>query len=435
MDSIQLLKRLVSIPSVNPILLRNDLEIKAHMKNWAKKRHGNLPDNENELVDYIGGYIKDSGSNVDVYIFNIADVFRKNPDEVIEITNGGRKLEDLEGRNCLIAVKRGPAGKNILFNAHLDTWPSMGWEINPFEAIEKDGYLVGHGVADTKGNLAAMMYTLVHSKTDKNLILIANPDEEGGSPIGLVAAAKYLMSAQFPISFRDEENYFILGEPTSCQVQNKHPTSVQFEIQARGIPNSHMVFLDERDSASGLCRLLYTKFLDGLRDSSNLDVAVVDIPNITTKGSPYNYDTHPSELTAFGAIRTYNSIKEIEEAIREAISKLEGNFNFDISAIMASSIMGFHTEPDNRLVRIAEAARKQYFGKGSEITDFWKAVCDAGGFQTYTKENGVYIPTIIIGAGELFIGKTQNIHKPNERLSIKEFGTYQKILENIIEEL
>ena len=70
-----------------------------------------------------------------------------------------------EGRYNVVAHR--PAdqegGRSVLFNGHLDVVspePLEHWERNPFEPVEKEGWLFGRGSGDMKSGIAAMTYAL-----------------------------------------------------------------------------------------------------------------------------------------------------------------------------------------------------------------------------------------------------------------------------------
>ena len=70
-----------------------------------------------------------------------------------------------KGRYNVVATRKADAGggKSALFNGHLDVVspePIERWDMNPFEPIEKDGWLYGRGAGDMKAGVAAMTYAV-----------------------------------------------------------------------------------------------------------------------------------------------------------------------------------------------------------------------------------------------------------------------------------
>jgi len=81
----------------------------------------------------------------------------------------------------------GEGDKTIGVIAHIDIVPAgKGWSHDPFDMIEKDGYLYGRGVSDDKGAAVASMYALKYLIQEnypftKKVRLILGCNEETGS--------------------------------------------------------------------------------------------------------------------------------------------------------------------------------------------------------------------------------------------------------------
>ena len=62
----------------------------------------------------------------------------------------------------------GEGDKLIGILAHLDVVPEgTGWDSDPYQMVEKDGYLFGRGVTDDKGAAVASMYALKYLIDEK----------------------------------------------------------------------------------------------------------------------------------------------------------------------------------------------------------------------------------------------------------------------------
>jgi succinyl-diaminopimelate desuccinylase len=96
----------------------------------------------------------------------------------------------LEVKPCdyygISAIYPGETGERIGFFSHLDVVPpGDGWIGSPFEPVEKDGYLIGRGVADNKGPAMAVLYTLKFFHDQKislkrSLLCCLGANEESG---------------------------------------------------------------------------------------------------------------------------------------------------------------------------------------------------------------------------------------------------------------
>jgi succinyl-diaminopimelate desuccinylase len=65
--------------------------------------------------------------------------------------------------NLVARLKGSGAGRRLVFNGHLDTYPvgdTSLWSVDPLAGIQKDGRLYGRGVSDMKGGIAASIMAL-----------------------------------------------------------------------------------------------------------------------------------------------------------------------------------------------------------------------------------------------------------------------------------
>jgi succinyl-diaminopimelate desuccinylase len=125
-----------------------------------------------------------------------------------------RVVEGAKGKPNLIGVL-GEGRPELLFNGHVDVVPpGMGWETDPFKAVEREGRIYGRGTADMKGALASMV-AAVKKVLDEGvtlkgkLIFTATVDEETGGLDGL----GYLVRKE---GLRAD--YCLSGEPTGLNV-------------------------------------------------------------------------------------------------------------------------------------------------------------------------------------------------------------------------
>src|SRR6185503_13000220 len=60
----------------------------------------------------------------------------------------------------VIGARRGSSGRpGVHLNGHLDVVPpGLGWTVDPFAAVIRDGRIIGRGVCDMKAGLAAAVF-------------------------------------------------------------------------------------------------------------------------------------------------------------------------------------------------------------------------------------------------------------------------------------
>ena len=102
-------------------------------------------------------------------------------------------IESAPGRGNILARLKGNGSKKpLLLMGHIDV---VGverdkWTMDPFAAIEKDGYLYGRGSFDDKGMVAANLAVFLrlhhsHVTLDRDVIFLAEAGEEGTSQFGI----------------------------------------------------------------------------------------------------------------------------------------------------------------------------------------------------------------------------------------------------------
>jgi len=193
---VQLLQKLISIPSVNP-----------------EGDPGTDFTGEGDCSDWVGDFLEKQCG---------AEVVRE---------------EVLPGRPNVIARwpgqqsgAGGPKKKRILFAPHTDTVSVRNMTIDPFGGVEKNGRIWGRGASDTKGTMAAMLWML-HSLQDElpnlgvEVGFVGLMGEEAGQP----------GSRHFAEKHGDEYDFAVVGEPTELKTVYAHKGCHWLSLTTRGI--------------------------------------------------------------------------------------------------------------------------------------------------------------------------------------------------------
>ena len=123
-----------------------------------------------------------------------------------------------------LRARRGGTTPVVCFAGHTDVVPPgplEKWQSDPFEPVERAGYLYGRGTADMKSFIAAFVTAverLVGRTPDHpgSIALLITSDEEGVAVDGTVRVVEALRA-------RDERvDYCIVGEPTSTRTARRH---------------------------------------------------------------------------------------------------------------------------------------------------------------------------------------------------------------------
>lgn len=164
--------------------------------------------------------------------------------EVIETPSGASSI----GRAALWARVRGNGRKRpVILNSHLDVVPAnpAEWVVPPFDGLVGGGYVVGRGALDAKGIAVVQMLALLEiarreTPLDRDVILLATPDEETGGQEGagyIVRERRLLLQdAEFVLT---EGGGILESEPPMPSVWGvavTEKTPCWLRVVARGTP-------------------------------------------------------------------------------------------------------------------------------------------------------------------------------------------------------
>jgi len=152
-------------------------------------------------------------------------------------------LGDNPQRLNFVARLRGNGKRRpLLLIAHSDVVPAdrKQWSVDPYAAVQMDGYIYGRGAEDDKQLLAAELAVMVDLRRrkvvlDRDIILMSEADEESGSQgaTWLVANAWPKIDAEFALN---EYSYILptqSGVPV-YQVQTAEKVPTRFKLIASG---------------------------------------------------------------------------------------------------------------------------------------------------------------------------------------------------------
>ncbi|NMA06262.1 MAG: M20 family metallopeptidase [Ruminococcaceae bacterium] len=227
----------------------------------------------------------------------------------------------------------GPEDKFICIMAHLDVVPEGdGWDSDPYECIEKDGYLVGRGTGDDKGpfvmGLWAARYLIDNVKPlNYGIRLLLGLDEESG----MEDIEFYLDNFTKPVfSFTPDANFPVCnGEKGICNVKMISPdlgAAALMEFSGGLAPN---VVPDEVHAS------VSPDFLEELSELAENNEDIVVLKDKTSKvkakgisahaGSPYEGKSAIHLLSSF--LLSSDIINKNEREALLLIDKVSGDFS------------------------------------------------------------------------------------------------------------
>ena len=198
-EVLNLLKKLVSIPSVNP--MGRDVSGPEFF--------------ETRLTEFLVQSLEETGI---LY-------------ERIEIAPGRS--------NILARLDSDQNTKTVLLDAHQDTVPVDGMTIDPFDPVERDGRLYGRGSCDVKGGLAAMFVAFARLAKERppnrpHVILSLTCDEEATS-LGINHLTDSWSGSQPTYRLCPKRpDVAIVAEPTSLNIVVAHRGATRWKLHTTG---------------------------------------------------------------------------------------------------------------------------------------------------------------------------------------------------------
>lgn len=175
----------------------------------------------------------------------------------------------MEMPNVICTVEGEGAGRHLVFNGHLDTYPAgdlSGWTCDPYEAVVKDGRMYGRGVADMKAGVACSLYAFCmlakYGGWPGKLSLTLVSDEETGGTWG----TEYLLREHPEL----RGDALLNGEPSGCQMVSMGEKGTYWVKLVARKKGGHGAFIYQRRSAVDTMLAC----LDDLRAYENLQATL-----------------------------------------------------------------------------------------------------------------------------------------------------------------
>jgi acetylornithine deacetylase len=137
-----------------------------------------------------------------------------------------RKINNIWLKNTYFDADK----QTLLLNSHIDTVkPNAGWQVNPFEAEEKDGKLFGLGSNDAGASVVSLLSTFIYFKERQdlshNIIYAITAEEETSGANGITAILNDLGKIDLAI----------VGEPTDMDMAVAEKGLIVIECEAKGV--------------------------------------------------------------------------------------------------------------------------------------------------------------------------------------------------------
>lgn len=310
---------------------------------------------------------------------------------------------DSNGVKNLFIYKKFGEGEHLCFAGHVDVVPAgEGWSVDPYGAVEQDGFIYGRGAQDMKSGVTAFLQAVKRTKEfNGTLSLLLTSDEEGPAKHGTLEVLKYLEEQKML------PDACIVAEPTCEQVFGdaikigrrgsingvieKHGKQGHAAYPEKAVNPIHKVAqvlhhmagvnLDEGDANFAPSKFVVTDIRAGM-----------EVTNVT-----------PGKLKMMFNVR--NSTNTDQKTIEDFVHKYFSEMNYTLK--LDQSAYPFMTDPNTKIVRTIDAAIEK-------VTGIKPKHSTAGGTS-----DARYIAPCGVDVIEFGV-RNDTIHAPNERTTAEE---------------
>ena len=323
---------------------------------------------------------------------------------------------DVDDVKNLFIYKKFGEGEHLCFAGHVDVVPAgEGWDTNPYEALEKDGYIYGRGTQDMKSGVAAFTQAIKDTKNfDGTLSIMLTSDEEGEAINGTVKVLEFLENNDLL------PDAVIVAEPT-CEDN----FGDAIKVGRRGSINGYITLKGKQGHAA-----YPEKAINPIHNIAQVlqNMAGVNLDNGDEFFSPSKFvitdirsgmevtNVTPNELKMMFNVR--NTTLTTQKEVTDFVDKNLKDLDYELRLTQGS--YPFKTNTETKLVKKIDEAIKN-------ITTIMPKHSTAGGTS-----DARFIAPLGIDVIEFGV-KNDTIHSINERTTVKEVQDLHKVFKNLIE--
>lgn len=380
---------------------------------------------EDELLNLVSEFVAHETENPPGNEKSLAD-YLDNRLESSPVDFAVERQEVLPGRPNMVARAGDPARGSLLLTGHMDVVPATpaGWSGDPFTLQRKGDRLIGRGIADMKGALAAKVvaveaFLTEHDDTGEVILAFTVDEEIGGS------------GTEALVENGIEADAAIVGEPTQLQVAIAEYGAVGYTLTVSG-ESGHSGRPDLAVNAiDGLRRVLdrVEALNDDVRTQEHDLIEpgpTITITEIEGGTAPNIVPDEASATLDWRTLPTERAPADFDEQLAAAIENtMLHSSAVDVEFEREFFSAGSEIDPDAEIVQAVRAAARQA-GVDAGLTGL-NAVSDA----RYLTQAG--IPTLLFGPGSI----QDDAHTVDESISIDALltavETYQGALERFLQ--
>ncbi|MDA3908930.1 MAG: succinyl-diaminopimelate desuccinylase [Sulfurimonas sp.] len=322
---------------------------------------------------------------------------------------------DVQDVKNLFIYKKFGEGEHLCFAGHVDVVPAgKGWDSDPYEAVEKDGYIFGRGTQDMKSGVAAFTQAVKEARDfNGTLSILLTSDEEGDAINGTVKVLEYLKeNSMLP-------DAVVVAEPT-CEDN----FGDAIKVGRRGSINGYVTLKGKQGHAA-----YPQKAINPIHNIAPrlMNMAGVDLDNGDEFFSPSKFvvtdirsgmqvtNVTPNHLNMMFNVR--NTTLTTQKEVREFVAKKLDGLDYELKLTQGS--YPFKTDTDTKLVKKIDEAIES-------VTGIKPKHSTAGGTSDARFISPMGIDVVEFGV----INDT--IHAINERTTVKEVQELYQVFKNLI---
>ena len=366
---IQLLKELLSIPSVNG------------------------ESNECEIAEFVYRYLKSHGVQTTIQYID-------------------------KSHANVIAVIPGKKEQTIIWNGHLDTVPygkRKEWDTDPEIPKEKEGKIYARGASDMKSGLAAMVYLMgelgrMEGRPENTICFLGTCDEEKGG-----AGAKYILKE----NKMPQAELLLIGEPTGCQLGVAQKGCLWIEYSVNG-KMSHGAYPWEGCNAIEYGMKVFAqlknwieKFEHEILGKATAQITMVhggEVPNMTP-----DYVRFTVDIRTVPGIARQTILEKMKKIGKNLYEESSGDVKVEIQILNERRYI--ELSKDNYWLRRFKDCLKK---EGESVREVGINYFTDASILTVANET---MPVLLFGPGEPYMA-----HKANEYIEIEKYEKYIRLL-------
>ncbi|WP_169940551.1 succinyl-diaminopimelate desuccinylase [Campylobacter sp. RM15925] len=259
------------------------------------------------------------------------------------------------GVKNLMLTKKFGSGAHLAFAGHVDVVPAgENWSSEPFDPVQKDGFIYARGAQDMKSGVAAFVcackqicseISLGKVKFDGTLSMILTSDEEGDAIYGTLEALKFMKENESLPEFA------VVAEPTCDKIFGDtikvgRRGSINATLVINGI-QGHAAYPDKCVNPTHQLASVFHKFAGFDLDEGGdfFDASKIVITDI--RGGMQVCNVTPSSVKVMFNIR--NSTKTDVTRVQDYVKELFGEFDYSLDIKQSSK--PFLTDSNSAVVK------------------------------------------------------------------------------------